>query len=142
MAKEPLLKTDNPVFSFMGKLGHVVLLNVIWLLCCLPVVTAGASTTALFYVARKIAVDEDYRVCRDFFRSFKANWKQTTVLWIPLLAALAVAASNLWIGLHTDSGLGNLCRGVGAVLLLLWLMEVGFAFPCWPDTPIKQGGLC
>lgn len=129
MAREPLLKTDNPVFSFMGKLGDVVLLNLTWLLCCMPVVTIGASTTALFYVARKICTDEDYRIWHDFFHSFRANWKQATALWLVLLAALAVGASNLWIGLHTDSGLGNLCRGVGAVLLIVWLMAEGFAFP-------------
>ena len=129
MAREPFLKTDNPVFSFMGKLGDVVVLNLAWLLCCVPVATIGASTTALFYVARKICLDEDYRVWHDFFHSFRANWKQATGLWLMLLAGLAVAASNLWIGLHTDSGLGNLCRGVGIVLLLVWLMAEGFAFP-------------
>ncbi len=129
MAREPLLKTDNRLFSFMGKLGDVVLLNVTWLICCLPVISIGASTTALFYVARRICAGEDYRIWHDFFHSFRANWKQASALWLVLLAELAVAASNLWIGLHTDSGLGNLCRGVGAVLLAAWLMTEGFAFP-------------
>ena len=87
MARKPFLKTDNPVFSFMGKLGDVVLLNLTWLLCCVPVATIGASTTALFYVARKICLDEDYRVWHDFFHSFRANWKQATGLWLVLLAA-------------------------------------------------------
>lgn len=141
MAREPFLKTDNPVFSFMGRLGDVVLLNVTWLLCCLPVITVGASATALFYVARKMAAGEDYRVWRDFFHSFRANWKQATALWLALLAALAVAAANLWIGLHTDSGLGNLCRGVGAVLLLVWLMAEGFAFPLLARYDYRLGRL-
>ena len=44
----PKLKIDNPFFRFMGKLGDLVILSVLWLLCCLPVVTIGASTTALF----------------------------------------------------------------------------------------------
>ena len=43
MAREPFLKTDNPVFSFMGKLGDVVVLNLAWLLCCVPVATIGGS---------------------------------------------------------------------------------------------------
>lgn len=141
MAKEPLLKTGNPVFSFMGKLGDVVALNVIWLLCCLPVVTAGAATTALFYAARKIAAGEDCRVCRDFFRSFRANWRQATALWLVLLVWLAAGAANLWTGLHTDSALGNLCRGVGAVLLLVWLMAEGFAFPLLARYDYRPGRL-
>lgn len=129
MAKLPSMKTDNPVFTFMGKLGDVVALNVIWLLCCLPVITIGASTTALFYTARKIAAGEEYRVWHDFFHSFQVNWRQAAALWLVLLAWLAVGSANLWIGLHTDSGVGNLCRGVGGVLLLVWLMAEGFAFP-------------
>ena len=141
MAREPILKTDNPVFAFMGKLGDVVLLNVLWLVCCLPVVTAGASTTALFYTARKIAAGEEYRIWHDFFHSFRANWRQATLFWLGLLVLLAVGAGNLWIGLHTDSGLGNLCRGVGAVLLLVWLMAEGFAFPLLARYDYRLGRL-
>lgn len=66
MAKLPSMKTDSPFFNFMRKLGDVVLLNVTWIVCCLPVATIGASTTALFYAARKIAAGEDYRIWRDF----------------------------------------------------------------------------
>lgn len=141
MAREPFLKTDNPVFAFMGKLGDVVLLNVIWLVCCLPVVTAGASVTALFYTARKIAAGEEYRVRHDFFHSFRANWRQATLFWLGLLVFLAVAAGNLWIGLHTDSGLGNLCRGVGGVLLALWLALTGHAFPLLARYDYRLGRL-
>ena len=129
MGKLPEMKTNNPFFRFMEKLGDVVLLNLIWLLCCLPVVTIGVSTTALFYVTRKISIGEEYQIGHDFFHSFRANWRQSTILWLGLLAIFAVAAANLWIGLHTDSGLGNICRGVGAVFLMIWLMEVGYAFP-------------
>lgn len=141
MAKLPSMKTDNPVFSFMGKLGDVVLLNVTWLACCLPVVTAGAATTALFYAARKLAAGEEYRVFHDFFHSFRANMKQATAFWLALLAALAVAGGNLWIGLHTDSGLGNVCRGVGAVLLVLWLALAGHAFPLLARYDYRLGRL-
>lgn len=52
-----------------------------------------------------------------------------------------MGAANLWIGLHTDSGLGNLCRGVGAVLLLVWLAEEGFAFPLLARYDYRMGRL-
>lgn len=141
MAKLPSIKTDNPVFNFMGKLGDLVLLNVTWLLCCLPVVTAGAATTALFYAARKLAANEEYRIWHDFFRSFRANFRQATVFWLGLLCALAVAGANLWIGLHTDSALGNVCRGVGGVLLALWLAVEGHAFPLLARYDYRLGRL-
>ena len=104
-------------------------------------VTAGASTTALFYAARKIAAGEEYRVRHDFLHSFRANWRQATLFWLGLLAFLAVAAGNLWIGLHTDTGLGNLCRGVGGVLLVLWLELEGHAFPLLARYDYRSGRL-
>ena len=53
---------DNPFFRLMGAIGDLVVLNILWLLCCLPVVTAGASTLALFAIVHKIAAGEDYRI--------------------------------------------------------------------------------
>ena len=45
-----LFNYDNPVWRFIGKLGDLVLLNLLWLICCIPVFTAGAATTAVYYV--------------------------------------------------------------------------------------------
>ncbi len=141
MSKEPRLKIDNPVFAWMGTLGDVIALNLLWLLCCLPVVTIGVSTTALFYVARKISAGEEYRVCRDFFHSLRSNWKQATLLWLAELAVGMLFAADLWIGLHTDSGMGNFFRGAGGVLLILWLAQLGFAFPLLARYDYRLGQL-
>ncbi len=125
----PKLKTDNPFFRFMGKLGDVILLNLVWLACCLPVVTIGAANTAVFYVARKIAAGEDYWVFRDFFRSFRQNWRQATAAWLILLPLGALAMADLLIGLQTPGAAGNVFRGIGIVFCLLWLVVEGYAFP-------------
>lgn len=123
------LKIDNPFFQWMGKLGDVVMLNLLWLLCCLPVVTLGASTTALFYTARKMAAGEEFRIVHDFFHSFRQNWKQATAVWLLLAAAGALSLADLVIGLHTPGGSGNLFRGIGAVLCVLWLIVFLYVFP-------------
>ena len=125
----PKLKIDNPFFRFMGKLGDLVLLNLVWTVCCLPVVTAGAANTALYYVARKLAAGEEYRVFRDFFRSFRQNWKQATLAWLVLLPLGTLALADLVIGFSTPGGSGNLFRGIGVVLCILWLMVEGYVFP-------------
>lgn len=135
------MKPDNPVFRFFGRLGDLVGLNVLWLLCCLPVVTAGAATTALFYVARKMALGEDYAVRRDFFHSLKANWKQGTLLGLGFLLAGALFFFDLWVGLHTDSAQGNLFRGVGIAFIAAWLGVMGFAFPTLARYEYRLGRL-
>ncbi len=139
MAKR--FRTDNPFFRFMGNLGDLALLNLLWLVCSLPVLTLGASTTALFYVARKIASGEDYALGRDFFRSFRANWRQATCLGLSFLAAGAVCMTDLWIGLHTGSGLGGAYRGVGLALGLVLLAVAGFSFPMLARYDYRLGRL-
>ena len=74
----------NRIFGF---LGQMILLNLLWMVCSLPVVTAGASTTALFYCTLKLHKDKDIRVIRDFFKSFRQNFGQSTMAWLLLLLA-------------------------------------------------------
>lgn len=81
-------------FSYDSKFGQLFLklsygccLNILWLVCCLPIVTIGASTTALYYTSFKIAKDEGSYITTMFFRSFKQNFKQATIIWLIMLAA-------------------------------------------------------
>ena len=71
---------DNKFFVFMGRVADLLLLNFLCILCCIPVVTAGASITALYYVTLKMARDEESYIARSFFRSFKQNFKQATII--------------------------------------------------------------
>ena len=54
-----LLNPDNPVMQFITKIVYSVYLNILWFMCCIPVVTAGAATTALYYVTLKMAKNEE-----------------------------------------------------------------------------------
>ena len=81
------LADDSPLSPVLLKLCYGCYLNLIWFICCIPVVTIGASTTALYYASLKIARGEDHALARMFFRSFRENFRQSTVLWLILLAA-------------------------------------------------------
>ena len=87
---------DNPVWRFIGKLGDLIILNILWIVCSIPVFTAGASTTAVYYVTLKLVRDEDDSTIRSFFRSFKSNFKQATAIWLILLAAGIVLGFDFW----------------------------------------------
>ena len=124
----PKLNLDNPVFRTMGRLGDVVLLNLLWAACCVPIVTAGASTTALLAVARKMAAGDDYRVWKNFFQAFRRNWKQATALWLLLAAAGALFLADVFLAYRMPGGSGNFLRGTGIGLCLIWLTAAGNAF--------------
>ena len=75
-----LFNMDNKFFTVMGRVADLIMLNVVFLICCLPIVTIGASLTALHYVTLKMARNEESYIIRSFFKSFKQNFKQATVI--------------------------------------------------------------
>lgn len=78
---------DAPIWVFMGEVADVIILALLWWICCLGVVTMGASTTALYYVVGKKVRKETTYVAKDFFKSFKQNFRQSVPLSILVIAA-------------------------------------------------------
>lgn len=76
---------ESPLMVFLSNLTDVVLLNVICLICCIPIVTIGPSITALHYVTLKIVKEEEGNVIKNFFKSFKENFKQSFIVGIVFL---------------------------------------------------------
>ena len=85
-----LFNMDNPFFRFMGKMVDVLWLNIIWLVFSLPIVTIGASTTAMICVMMKVVRDREGYIWRDFWKSFKINFKQSTIMWIGIILVYSV----------------------------------------------------
>ena len=72
-----IFSPDNRVMRFITRIVYCVYLNILWFICCIPIITAGASTTALFYVTLKLARDEEGNVFKQFFQAFKSNFKSS-----------------------------------------------------------------
>jgi len=73
---------ESPLMQGLNKMADLIILNLLTLFLCLPVITAGASLTAMHYVVLKIVRDEETYIIKSFFKSFKDNFKQATVIWI------------------------------------------------------------
>jgi uncharacterized membrane protein YesL len=70
-----LFNLENGFFSFMGKLWDMILLSIIWVICCIPFVTIGPATAAMYYAVVKVIRRERGYVTKEFFHSFKDNLK-------------------------------------------------------------------
>jgi uncharacterized membrane protein YesL len=79
------LSYDSKFGQIFLKVAYSCCLNVLWFICCLPIFTIGASTTALYYTSFKIAKNEGSFITTMFFRSFKQNFKQATLIWLIML---------------------------------------------------------
>lgn len=81
-----LFTNENSLFQrIFIFLGQLIALNLLWIVCSLPVITAGAATTSLFYCTLRMHKNGDCSVFKDFFRSFKQNFLQATAIWLILL---------------------------------------------------------
>ena len=120
---------DNKFFVFMGRVADLLLLNFLCILCCIPVVTAGASITALYYVTLKMARDEESYIARSFFRSFKQNFKQATIINIIMLLTAAVLFIDLRIA---RAGSGAMYKGLFSLFIafaLIYAMILLYIYP-------------
>ena len=125
-----IFNMDNKFFTFMGKAADLILLNIIFLICCLPVVTIGASVTAMYYVTLKMVRNEESYISRSFFQSFRQNFRQATGIWLILLAGGTV----LWLDFQImeQAGSGGIFQAVYlglCFILLIYGMISAYIFP-------------
>lgn len=92
-----LFNLDSPVMNFLSKLADLIWLNILVAVCCLPIFTIGASMTALHYVVLKMVRDEDSYITKAFFKSFKQNFKQATLIWLIMLVFIGIWVADLLI---------------------------------------------
>lgn len=120
-----IFNPDSSLMQGLSKITDIIVLNLLTVLLSIPVITAGAALAALYDATWRIVQDEG-SVYRSFFRAFKSNFKQATVLW------LIIAASGFVLGycvlFYVQNELFPLVV-VSAVLLLLWAVSVAWVFP-------------
>ena len=80
----------------MGKIVDVFLISFLWLLGCIPLITIGASTSALYQFTLRQVDDTESTVLRGYFRAFRQNFGKATLVWVLEVVCGAVLAFDLW----------------------------------------------
>ena len=94
-------RISNSVFYDIGdKLGDIILLSLCWLLCSIPLVTLGASSSALYYAVNKRFKDGSATPTKDFFRSFKQNLRQGIILSVIELLFAGATMFNILVAFN------------------------------------------
>ena len=111
------------IFSYESKISQALIklcyscwLNILWVVCSIPVFTMGAATTALYDVSLKIVRDEETSLTRQFFKSFRSNFRQATVLWMILLGIGLLLVGDGWVLWHLRAS------STGAVAIMWTLL--------------------
>lgn len=120
---------DSPIMSGLNKLADLIWLNILAFFCCIPIVTVGASITALNYVALKMVRDEEGYVTKDYFKSFKQNFKQATIIWLIMLLVTAVIIGDLFIFIFADIAFPSWVRVALVAISVLAVFATMHVFP-------------
>lgn len=121
---------DSPVMRVLGRLGDIIILNMIFVAGCIPVLTIGTSLSALYTVAMKMARGEDPSVWKEFWKAYKRNFKPATICWL-IMAVIAILlfVDFRLIGVLKGSGMYSIMRVVLAVILGTWILMFQYLFP-------------
>lgn len=120
---------DNKFFTIMNRVGDLIILNIVFLVCSIPLITIGASATALYYVTLKMTRNEESYLVRSFFKSFKENFKQSTLIWVILLAALFLLRADFIITDAVSGSLISVFRYLLMVVAFFVAMVLLYIFP-------------
>ena len=105
--------TDNIIVRALSKICDMVCLNILWLICSIPIITI-----ALYTVMLKMVKNEEGYIFRGFFKAFKSNFKQSTIMWIVILLLGIVC----WI----DYRVAGVMPGMGGSIMRIIFLLLGF----------------
>jgi uncharacterized membrane protein YesL len=117
-----LFQLNSPLIKFLSRAVDIVILNFLFLLFCIPILTIGTSITALYSVTIKMARNEESYLFKSFILSFKKNFTQSTIVWFIMLAAGFFLLADFYL-------LGNL-NGVLRIFFTSVFILFGFVYLC------------
>lgn len=93
-----IIDPNSPMLQALGKLSDIVFCNILFVLFSIPLFTIGAASTALYSCMQKLIADrEDDLIVKDFWRAFKANFRQATVIWLLALTVILILLAFYFI---------------------------------------------
>ncbi len=119
------LNFDSSFMQFLSRCADLIILNVLWVLCCLPVITIGASTTALYRCMLNMYSEDLPTGAKTFFRAFKSNFKQSTVLFLIQCVGFVLLGVDIWCCLYNSASISFVIR-IFAMVSAFLILGIGF----------------
>lgn len=133
-----IFNLDSKFFVFMSKVADVIILNLLFLLTSIPIVTIGASITALYSVFLKLADGKEPYIAKEYFRSWKENFRQSTAAWLILLPVMSLLLFSLSVPadgtVYTVMKIGMIAALVVLMMIALYLFPLLSKF----ENTVKQ----
>lgn len=130
----------SPATRFLNTVADLFLLNILTLICSIPLFTIGAAQTAMYDVIGRMTRGDPYAIWKDYWRGFKSNFKQATVLWLLFLVSGLLLGFSLWFYLVRGSEFSRILVILVGILCVFWLGALSWVFPLQSrfDNPMKH----
>lgn len=123
--------TDNKIFGCIDKIVDSMWLSILWLISCIPLITIGAATTAMYYTVNKYICHDRGNLASEYFHSFKMNFKQATIIWIIIAIVSSIVCFDYFVlyrFAQEGKGFGNYIIFLIIITLLLMMWGI-YIFP-------------
>ncbi|MCM1541520.1 MAG: DUF624 domain-containing protein [Blautia sp.] len=124
-----IFNLDSPVMQALGKVADLMWLNILTMICCIPIITIGPSLTAMNYMALKIVRNEECYITKGFFKSFKENFLQGMVIGIISLAVLLILVGDFVLLRNPDLGFSKYLQILITIVAVLFLFTELYVYP-------------
>lgn len=138
-----MFDVNNRFWQFLNKLADVLMLTLVYMLCCIPIITIGAATASLFSILMEINQDQEGSIYKEFFKRLGRNFKQGTLVWLLELAVILFLVydfwicANMWDGGTMDATVA-ICMECFLAVMALCVLSTGFyAYSLIGNTQIK-----
>ncbi len=135
-----IFSLDSPLFKICSKIADIFLLNLIFVITCIPVVTIGASLTALHSVSMKMVRGEEGYIIRGFLKVFKENFKQATGIYLIMTALGIVIGTDIYFWTNLEGTVATVMSAVsiGAACFLSMGLIYVFVLQATFENPVKR----
>lgn len=123
------LNIDSPFMQVMNKVADLMILNLLTVVCMIPLITAGAALTAMHYQVLKIVRDEECYIVKGYFKAFRENFIQSTAIWLILLAIGLILGGDFLIMYASETEFHIIFRAVLGAVAIFALFTLVYVFP-------------
>lgn len=124
-----IFSLDSPFMQSLSRMADLLWLNLLAAVCCVPVITIGASMTALNYMTLKMVRNEECYITRGFFKSFKQNFRQATIIWLVILLVAGVIFADFVIMNNVGHSFNRVVRILVTIVGVIVTFTVTYIFP-------------
>lgn len=123
------MNEDNSLYIFLNRIGDVVVANILFIVCCIPLVTIGPALTALYHCMLRLVKGNNSGMAKTFLKAFRQNFRQSILSWMGIAAGGVLLFCNIRFLSQIDSVIGRSLLYLSGAIAVLLVIETFYLFP-------------